>query len=156
MQFRFNQNKKQLPCFLLFCFMGITGFSQSQTISLINDLKLIQHAKLKPTPERKTRTYIYKDAPKSFKTLNPVSLMYGGLLYVYQNSISQHFSADCLYNPSCSNFSKQAVSQFGIIKGGLLSVDRLTRCTRISATDIPASAFNPKTHRANDPISKYR
>ena len=156
MQLHFNRNRILLFSFVLFIVSGTTASLNAQTISLKNDLELIQKTKLKPQSEKKVRPYIFKNAPKTFKTRNPASLLYGGLLYVYQNTISQHFSSDCLYHPSCSDFSKQAVNQFGLLKGGLLTVDRLTRCTRISATDIAPSAYDPKSHRANDPISKYK
>jgi hypothetical protein len=43
-----------------------------------------------------------------------------------------------------------------LLKGGLLSVDRLNRCNRISSADIHPSAFNPVTHRTDDPIEKYK
>lgn len=87
---------------------------------------------------------------------NPVSLAYGGTLYLYQNYISQHFSASCLYDPSCSDFSKQAVKEFGLIKGGLLTIDRLNRCNRIAATDLDPGKLNEQTHRFSDPINQYK
>ncbi|OFX34726.1 MAG: hypothetical protein A2W90_12570 [Bacteroidetes bacterium GWF2_42_66] len=77
-------------------------------------------------------------------------------MYVYQNLISQHFSANCLYDPSCSDFSKQAVKRFGLVKGSLLTIDRLNRCNRIAATGLDPQTINEKSHRFNDPISKYK
>lgn len=132
------------------------AISMAQTIDIKQDIALIDAKKCMVADHRHKRPYIFANQPKSFKTLNPVSLLYGGLLYTYQNTISQHFSADCLYHPSCSEFSKQSVSNFGLVKGGLLTIDRLNRCTRISSADIPPSAFDPKTHRTNDPVSKYK
>ncbi len=77
-------------------------------------------------------------------------------MYIYQNFISQHFSADCLFDPSCSDFSKKAVKEFGLIKGGLLTIDRLGRCNRIAATDLNLSMMNIKTHRFSDAINRYK
>lgn len=129
--------------------------AQQTATELKNDLALIDTLKCKHHHHHK-RTFIYANQPITFKTHNPVSLLYGGMLYLYQNTISQHFSADCIYSPSCSEFSKLAVQEFGIIKGGLLSFDRLNRCTRLSAADIHPSMFDPKTHLTSDPISKYK
>lgn len=128
----------------------------AQEKQVLSDLKLIENRKLNTPDHHHVRPYIFKNQPKSIKTLNPVSLAYGGLLFVYQNGISQHFSADCLYNPSCSEFSKQAVKNYGLIKGGLLSFDRLNRCNRIAGADLRPSQFDNKNHRCSDPISKYK
>lgn len=128
----------------------------AQSIELKNDLQLVDVQKCMHHKHKHIRPFIYANQPATFKTHNPVSLLYGGLLYVYQNAISPHFSADCLYHPGCSDFSKQAVKEFGLFKGGLLSVDRLSRCTRISSADIHPSAFDPVTHRTDDPVENYK
>jgi putative component of membrane protein insertase Oxa1/YidC/SpoIIIJ protein YidD len=129
--------------------------SGAQTIDPKTDLQLADIIKCKHK-HRQIRPFIYANQPVRFKTHNPVSLAYGGLLFVYQNAISPHFSADCLYHPGCSDFSKQAVKELGFFKGGLLSVDRLNRCNRVSAADIHPSVFDPKTFRTDDPVSKYK
>jgi putative component of membrane protein insertase Oxa1/YidC/SpoIIIJ protein YidD len=107
-------------------------------------------------PHNQKRAYIFKNQPKTIKNCNPASLIYGGTLYVYQNYISQHFSANCLYDPSCSDFSKQIVKEFGLLKGGLLTFDRLNRCNRIAATDLDLRKLNEKTHRFSDPVNHYK
>lgn len=139
---------------LLCVLFSMDAFAQS--IDLSADLILIDSiSKQKISPSSK-RSYIFKNQTATFKNRNPVSLLYGGSLYVYQNFISQHFSADCLYDPSCSDFSKQAVKEYGLIKGGLLTVDRLGRCNRIAATDLNISSMNEKTHRFSDDIKRYK
>jgi len=35
----------------------------------------------------------------------------------------------CRFLPSCSEYSRQAVERFGIVKGLALTIERLTRCT---------------------------
>lgn len=120
------------------------------------DLLLVDSVSKQRIPHSEKRVYIFKDQPKTFGNSNPVSLIYGGTLYMYQNFISQHFSADCLYDPTCSDFSKQAVKEYGLFKGGLLSFDRLNRCNRIAATDLDPAMINKKTHRFNDSIKRYK
>jgi len=87
---------------------------------------------------------------------NPVSLLAGSLMYAYQNSISVQFSASCLYNPTCSNFSKLLISEFGIIKGTFLSADRLSRCNRISLSKINPLKINAHDHKVHEEVSIYR
>ncbi|MDA3879454.1 MAG: membrane protein insertion efficiency factor YidD [Prolixibacteraceae bacterium] len=130
--------------------------SYGQQLRLVSDLQLCDSLKHNAHNGKHTRAYIFKGKPASFKTLNPVSMAFGGALFVYQNYVSQHFSASCLYHPSCSDFSKQVVTHYGLIKGGLLTVDRLGRCNRIAATDLDKVLFDPVTHRFPDPIERYK
>lgn len=139
---------------LLLFFISLTGFAQS--IDLSADLLLADTVSKQNIHNHGKRIYIFKNQPKTFKNSNPISLIYGGSLYVYQNFVSQHFSADCLYDPSCSDFSKQAVKEYGLFKGGLLSFDRLNRCNRIAATDLNSGMINKKSHRFNDAIKRYK
>ncbi|OFX53030.1 MAG: hypothetical protein A2066_15105 [Bacteroidetes bacterium GWB2_41_8] len=139
---------------LLLFFFSLSGFAQS--IDLKSDLLLIDAMSEQQVHHHAKRNYIFKNQPKTFKNSNPVSLIYGGSLYVYQNFVSQHLSADCLYDPSCSDFSKQVVKEYGLFKGGLLSFDRLNRCNRIAATDLDLGTMNMKTHRFGDPIKRYK
>ena len=141
--------------FLFFCGL-VSHTAWSQEINLIDDLMFVDSVVQQQIPDSGHRPYIYKNQPKSFKTLNPVGLLYGGSLYVYQNFFSQHLSASCLYNPSCSDFSKQAVKEYGLIKGTLLSFDRLSRCNRIAATDLNPEDADPHIHRFNDAVKKYK
>lgn len=156
MHYRYKINKRiKLLILSVILSFGFANVNLAQTFSIRTDLERIENKKLSKRIIHHKRAYIFKDQAKSFKMLNPISLTFGGLLFLYQNSISQHFSADCLYKPSCSEFSKQCVHEFGLIKGGLLTFDRLNRCNRISAADIRPSEFDTRTHRCNDPISKY-
>jgi len=139
---------------LLLLFSTLMGFSQK--IDLTADLLLADSVSKQKVHHSGKRSYIFKNQPKTFKNSNPISLVYGGSLYVYQNFVSQHFSADCLYDPSCSDFSKQVVKEYGLFKGGLLSFDRLSRCNRIAATDLDPGMINKKSHRFNDAIKRYK
>lgn len=139
---------------LLLLFSSLMGFSQK--IDLTADLLLTDSVSKQKVHHSGKRSYIFKNQPKTFKNSNPISLVYGGSLYVYQNFVSQHFSADCLYDPSCSDFSKQVVKEYGLFKGGLLSFDRLSRCNRIAATDLDPGMINKKSHRFNDAIKRYK
>lgn len=134
----------------------VSVVGHAQKFDLKADLAFADSVAKQELPASSQRVYIYKNRPKTLKYYNPVNLLYGGSLYVYQNYFSQHLSATCLYNPSCSDFSKQAVKKFGIVKGTLLSFDRLSRCNRIAATDLHLKEIDPKTHRFHDPVKSYK
>ena len=50
------------------------------------------------------------------------------LFNIYSNYISDTRGQKCPMYPSCSHYSMQAFSQFGALKGALLTSDRLIRC----------------------------
>ena len=85
---------------------------------------------------------------------NPVSLTFGGLLFVYQKFLSPQISTNCPYNPSCSSFSKNSILRYGLIKGIALSADRLTRCNSMAAKDITFLDFT--NGKIDDNPEKYR
>jgi len=101
------------------------------------------------------RDYMFKEETNLLIKYNPLSLSLGGLMYLYQNSLSQQLSASCLFEPSCSQFGKNAIRHYGIFKGIFLTADRITRCNKIAARDIHPLSINEKSYKAKDPISLY-
>ena len=72
----------------------------------------------------------------------------------YQHIVSPQFSRHCLYERTCSNFSKAAISEFGLIKGIFMSADRLLRCNTDAIKDVPAVQFDPAGYPIDEP-EKY-
>lgn len=89
-----------------------------------------------------------------FHKYNPFFLILGSSMFVYQSVISPQLYAGCLYSPSCSAFSKDAIQEYGILKGVALSADRLTRCTPFIKFDLFYYSFN-KNNKINDPVHIY-
>jgi uncharacterized protein len=87
---------------------------------------------------------------------NPVSLVFSGLMYSYQKWISPQISSDCLYSPSCSEYSKLLFHEYGFFKGMFTSADRLMRCDRISATTINPISVDAKDGKVHEDVSRYR
>jgi putative component of membrane protein insertase Oxa1/YidC/SpoIIIJ protein YidD len=58
--------------------------------------------------------------------------VYVGLVEFYQADISPQLRSyiACRYEPTCSEYSKQAVERFGILEGLALSWRRLNSCQR--------------------------
>ena len=54
------------------------------------------------------------------------------LIRLYQKYISSRTPPSCRYYPVCSVYGIQAISQFGAIKGTLLTVWRILRCNPFS------------------------
>ncbi|MDA0988785.1 MAG: membrane protein insertion efficiency factor YidD [Chloroflexi bacterium] len=53
---------------------------------------------------------------------------------LYQRAISPFLPVACRYEPTCSEYSHQAISQHGLIRGLWLSLRRLVKCTPIGGT----------------------
>lgn len=50
------------------------------------------------------------------------------LVRIYQVGISPFFPSSCRYQPTCSNYSLEALKKYGLFKGGWLSIKRISRC----------------------------
>jgi putative membrane protein insertion efficiency factor len=50
------------------------------------------------------------------------------LIRFYQIAISPIFPPSCRFQPTCSQYGYEAISRYGIIKGGWMTVWRIARC----------------------------
>lgn len=87
---------------------------------------------------------------------NPVALTLKGAMLGYQRLMSQQLARSCPYQLTCSNFSKQAIEQYGLVKGVFLSADRITRCNRIGLLDVRPIDVNEADGTILDSLSRYR
>ncbi len=87
---------------------------------------------------------------------NPVSLALKGAMLGYQRLMSQQLARSCPYQLTCSNFSKQAIEQYGIVKGVFLSADRIMRCNRIGLLDVPQMDISPTDGTIIDSLRRYQ
>ncbi len=147
-------NKGRLSTLLFFVLYAFftAAFSAVYAQEWAADAALVSASFQRETPARKKKE---KTGVGQFvKTYNPVSLSLNGLLTVYQQVISPQISADCLYQTSCSRFSREVLGAFGPIKGVFLTADRLSRCNRITATTLHPLRFGPDL-RVKDDLEYY-
>ncbi|HXL02999.1 MAG TPA: membrane protein insertion efficiency factor YidD [Candidatus Atribacteria bacterium] len=50
------------------------------------------------------------------------------VLLFYQKYISPLFPPSCRFEPTCSEYARQALRKYGLWKGGFLALRRLMRC----------------------------
>ncbi|MDV2989371.1 MAG: membrane protein insertion efficiency factor YidD [Dehalogenimonas sp.] len=50
------------------------------------------------------------------------------LIKAYQNSISRVTPPSCRFLPTCSQYTYEAISRYGVFKGVWLGAKRLSRC----------------------------
>ncbi len=51
----------------------------------------------------------------------------------YQLALSPMFPGSCRFVPSCSTYATEAVRRFGVLRGGWLTLRRLSRCRPLAA-----------------------
>lgn len=49
-------------------------------------------------------------------------------IILYQKLISPFLPGSCRFNPTCSEYSKQAILKYGVAHGVLLSFKRIVKC----------------------------
>jgi putative membrane protein insertion efficiency factor len=51
-----------------------------------------------------------------------------GIIAFYQRAISPYLPRSCRFYPTCSDYSRQAILKYGVIKGGAMAMKRLLKC----------------------------
>ena len=63
---------------------------------------------------------------RAFKRLLALPLIL--LVRFYQTFISPHTPPSCRFTPTCSQYALEALRKYGPLKGGWLTVKRISRC----------------------------
>ena len=58
------------------------------------------------------------------------------LIRFYQKHISPCTPPCCRFIPTCSQYAYEAISKYGVLKGGVLALWRLLRCNPFNDGDI--------------------
>ena len=135
----------RLVLFFVFCLSGIF-FVQSAFSGEASDLAFI----------RKTNP-IMKLKPQEVARFNPqetseLKFVATGLIRLYQKFISSQDGPACNFQPTCSRFGMACIQEYGIVRGLLLSADRLLRC---NGSQSQLYHKDSVTGKYNDPVSDY-
>jgi len=98
--------------------------------------------------EDKKQVILYKrrsllKPDKKIKILNPIYWVSAGLIYLYQNIISEQIQSDCIYNVSCSEYMKQSIKQLGFIEGTMNGWYQFINCHGWAPSVYPEYKFLP-------------
>lgn len=66
------------------------------------------------------------------------------LIKFYQNQISPLLRKHCIFEPSCSQYTIEAIEEYGSIKGSLMGMWRILRCNPLSK-----GGYDPVKKRQN-------
>jgi len=50
------------------------------------------------------------------------------LINFYQKHVSVFTKPNCKFYPSCSEYAKEAINKYGVLKGSWLTLRRIVRC----------------------------
>ena len=64
------------------------------------------------------------------------------LIRVYQKAVSPNLPNTCRFYPSCSEYGKQAIEEYGALKGTYLAVKRVSKCHPLNS-----GGFDPVPER---------
>lgn len=78
---------------------------------------------------KKRRVFLNVQDMSRVQKLNPTTYIAAGLMFLYQNVLSEQISTTCTYEVSCSEYTKLAIQKYGILKGSLIGVHQLSSCT---------------------------
>lgn len=58
------------------------------------------------------------------------------LIRFYQRHISPYTPPACRFTPTCSQYAYEAITKYGALKGGWLTIRRLARCNPFYKGDL--------------------
>lgn len=87
---------------------------------------------------------------KSEKPKNEMEFLLATGFNTYKKFFSSQDNPSCVFHPSCSSYSVQAMQQKGLLVGTMFTFDRLSRCHRFIKTN--QYIYDPAKQRFYDPV----
>jgi len=86
-----------------------------------------------PTPPTKnspkqSQASCSEDAPRERQKAPTMRRLVMGIIILYQRALSPFLCNACRYEPSCSEYTRQAVEKYGALRGLLMGGRRIARC----------------------------
>jgi putative component of membrane protein insertase Oxa1/YidC/SpoIIIJ protein YidD len=94
-----------------------------QKFTLIDSMILENNFKLPQDGVQSKRSFIAKSDRNS--VINTVA---GGMIYFYQNIISEQIQASCSYEITCSQYLKLCIEKYGFVIGTFAGINQFGKC----------------------------
>ena len=133
---------------VLFCVLCLSGviFVQPAFAGEVSDLAFIR--KVNPIMSLKPQEVV-RFNPKETSELKFVAT---GLIRLYQKFVSSQDGSTCNFHPTCSRFGMACIQEYGVLRGILLTADRLLRCNGSQSQHYHKDSV---TGKYIDPVSDY-
>ena len=125
--------------FILCCSLG--GLTQNTDKYGLNEISHLFEVHEHKAPKYKS---------ESLKPKNELEFLMASGFNLYKGFFSSQDNPSCVFHPSCSEYSVQALQQKGLMLGTLYTFDRLSRCHRFTKPD--QYVFEPSKQRFYDPL----
>jgi uncharacterized protein len=126
---------------LFFFFFLLTFCSKGQETSEGNVNSLVT-ATFYPFQEEAPKRKFLSLKNKSFLSkINPFTYLSASALFVYQRLLSEQIQADCMYEISCSNYTKFQLEKNGL-RGFLLGFHQFNNCVPSTLQDYSKNQIN--------------
>lgn len=120
------------------------AFGQTASTLDSSDFALLRNAQF--TNQQYAPHHVSYGFGSACRSLNPFYHLLAASMYAYQSTISPFIAHHCAYSPSCLTYSKELIEEYGLLKGVLLTADRLTRCNRVALTNRDSQYLRNEGH----------
>ena len=128
------------------CCLWIVIFFSSTSAHEATDLAFI--LKFNPLTTQKPQEII-RFNPRETSELKFIGT---GLIRLYQKFVSSQDGPTCNFQPTCSHFGMACIQEYGVLRGILLTADRLIRCNGSQSQHYHKDGV---TGKYVDPVSDY-
>jgi putative component of membrane protein insertase Oxa1/YidC/SpoIIIJ protein YidD len=125
----------------------VTGFLLLSLLLLKNDLKAQTKSEIGRHRNIIDDGNVKREYSEAKNNKNEIQVLFSGLFLFYKTFVSSQDQSVCTFTPSCSEFGILSVKQYGMIRGGMMTMDRLTRCNGLSPSNYE---FEKKTMLLKD------
>lgn len=135
---------------LVVSFAGCVPSSYAQTYR--QDLEALLTAR----PERSLYNVKQESAPAplTIERVSEVKTVFSSVIRLYQGTLSANDMNVCNFHLSCSRFAVNSLQHYGVVKAGLLTADRLSRCHGLP-TMARHYPFDASVGKYLDPVENY-
>lgn len=121
---------------LLLYFLLILGsfYSKAQDGSLNAKVSKAYFNTTSEELENSKRSTMYSE---NSRKIGPIKKAFSGLMFLYQNVISEQISASCTYEISCSQYTKLCIERYGLFIGSIKGFHQLMHCTTGAIEEVP-------------------
>jgi putative membrane protein insertion efficiency factor len=107
---------------------------------------------LSANPISEDSTKFHPESHLNIRRVSELGLLFKETIGFYQRFISTQDVPSCNFTPTCSQFSLESVNKLGILRGILLTSDRLQRCNSMSKSRY---GLDYESGNLKDPVELY-
>lgn len=129
-----------VSCLVTVCFVLPVFSDEAADLAFIRKVNPMT----KPEPQESIRF--------NLQETSELKIVATGLIRLYQKFVSSQDGPSCNFQPTCSRFGMACIQEYGVVRGILLTADRLLRC---NGSQVQHYHRDSVTEKYVDPVSDY-